>query len=138
MANLLYRSSSTPTTPVSTTVKNSPLTNLEVDGNFKSINDDLTLKAPLNSPTLTGTPTAPTADPYTSTTQIATTKFVVDQITLAGTTSGAAAGAFFENNIVLAESYTITAGKNAGTFGPVTVNPGVVITVPTGSVWTVV
>ena len=50
MANLLFRASSTATTPVSTSVKNAPLTNLEIDGNFKSVNDDLA-----NKPTLTGT-----------------------------------------------------------------------------------
>lgn len=49
MANLLYRTSASATTPTSTTVKNAPLTNLEVDGNFKSINDDLA-----NKPTLVG------------------------------------------------------------------------------------
>ena len=41
MANLLYRASSTATTPASTTVKNSPLTNLEIDANFKSLNDGI-------------------------------------------------------------------------------------------------
>lgn len=45
MANLLYRQSTTATVPGSTTAKGTPLTNLEVDGNFKSINDDLALKA---------------------------------------------------------------------------------------------
>ena len=37
------------------------------------------LKADLVSPTLTGTPTAPTASPGTNTTQLATTAFVVQQ-----------------------------------------------------------
>ena len=55
MANLLYRASTTPTVPLSTTAKNAPLTNLEVDGNFKSIDNELDLKAPLLSPTFTGT-----------------------------------------------------------------------------------
>lgn len=36
-------------------------------------------KAPINSPDLTGTPTAPTATVNTSSTQIATTEFVVEQ-----------------------------------------------------------
>lgn len=38
--------------------------------------DALALKAPLNSPALTGTPTAPTAAPGTNTTQVASTAFV--------------------------------------------------------------
>lgn len=43
-------------------------------------------KAPLASPNLTGTPTAPTAAPATNTTQIATTAFVQDA--LAGVGAG--------------------------------------------------
>lgn len=41
-----------------------------------SLTSDLALKAPLDSPALTGTPTAPTASGGTNTTQIATTAFV--------------------------------------------------------------
>jgi hypothetical protein len=41
---------------------------------------DLAAKAPLASPTLTGTPAAPTAEAGTDTTQIATTAFVVNEI----------------------------------------------------------
>lgn len=47
------------------------------DPNFSTtINNALALKAPLASPTLTGTPTAPTAVQSTNNTQIATTAFV--------------------------------------------------------------
>lgn len=45
-----------------------------------AVNSALDLKAPLASPTLTGTPTAPTAAVNTNTTQVATTAFVVAQI----------------------------------------------------------
>lgn len=45
---------------------------------------------------------------------------------------------FFENDQTVTGSYTIPTGKNAGTFGPVSINSGVVVTVPSGSVWTVV
>lgn len=50
----------------------------------------LGLKAPLASPALTGTPTAPTADTATSTTQIATTAFVqaVNDALIAGAPTG--------------------------------------------------
>lgn len=44
----------------------------------------LALKAPLASPALTGTPTAPTATPGTNTTQLATTAFVEAAVTGAG------------------------------------------------------
>jgi len=45
---------------------------------------------------------------------------------------------FFENDLTVTGSYTIPTGKNAGTFGPVTINSGVTVTVPSGSVWSVV
>lgn len=44
----------------------------------------------------------------------------------------------YENDATATTNYTITAGKNAGTFGPLTINSGVTITVPSGSVWTIV
>jgi hypothetical protein len=45
---------------------------------------------------------------------------------------------FWLNDTVVTTSYTIPAGKNAVTAGPVTVNDGVTITVSDNSVWTVV
>jgi hypothetical protein len=45
-----------------------------------AVSSDLALKAPLASPALTGTPTAPTAAVNTNTTQVATTAFTVAQI----------------------------------------------------------
>ena len=51
------------------------------DASFAStVTTALGAKAPLASPALTGTPTAPTAAVGTDTTQIATTAFVIDQI----------------------------------------------------------
>jgi hypothetical protein len=57
--------------------------------------------------------------------------------------NGGATGAgtdevFWENDQVITASYTITTNKNALSAGPITVNPGVVVTVPSGSAWTVV
>ena len=75
MANLTYRQA-TQEAPVSTTTKNASLTSQEIDGNFKSLNDELITKAPLVSPGLSGVPTAPTATAGTNTTQLATTAFV--------------------------------------------------------------
>ena len=48
------------------------------------IGDIITNKAPLASPALTGTPTAPTAAAGTSTTQLATTAFVQNAVSQAG------------------------------------------------------
>jgi len=53
-----------------------------VDGVTSSIQTQLNDKAPLASPALTGTPTAPTATSGTNTTQIATTAFVSNAISL--------------------------------------------------------
>ena len=48
------------------------------------------------------------------------------------------ASVFFENGQTVSANYTVTAGKNAGSFGPVTVDTGATVTVPTGSTWSVV
>lgn len=54
-----------------------------LSGVSSSIQTQLGAKAPTNSPALTGTPTAPTAAADTNTTQIATTAFVLGQISAA-------------------------------------------------------
>jgi hypothetical protein len=45
---------------------------------------------------------------------------------------------FWENDKVVSADYQITTGKNAGSFGPVTINSGVTVTIPTSSAWTIV
>ena len=45
---------------------------------------------------------------------------------------------FYENDISVAQSYTITSGKNAMSAGPITLASGTIVTIPNGSVWTVV
>lgn len=62
------------------------------------------------------------------------------EVTSSGGGGGGASGygLLYENNTIAATSYTITAGKNAMSAGPITVNSGVVITVPAGSVYTIV
>lgn len=55
-----------------------------------------------------------------------------------GATGAGSDAVFIENDQAVTADYTITAGKNAGTFGPVTINTNVTVTVPNGSVWTIV
>lgn len=55
-----------------------------------------------------------------------------------GATGSGTNEVFYENDIEVTGSYTITTGKNAMTAGPVTVASGVTVTVPSGSSWTVV
>ena len=45
---------------------------------------------------------------------------------------------FFQNGQTVNNDYTIPSGQNAGSFGPITIATGKTVTVPTGSVWTIV
>ena len=55
-----------------------------------------------------------------------------------GATGGGNDQIFYQNGLNVTTDYTITTNNNAGTFGPVSVDAGVTVTVPDGSVWTVV
>jgi len=56
----------------------------------------------------------------------------------AGATGGSTDQVFYENDQVVTTDYTISTNKNAMTAGPITVNSGVTITIPTGSEWSIV
>jgi hypothetical protein len=60
------------------------------------------------------------------------------QITGGGATGGGSDAVFFENDQTVTTNYTLTTNKNAVTAGPVTVNSGVTVTIPSGSSWVVV
>lgn len=68
-------------------------------------------------------------------------QFSTDNITIAssdsggGATGGGGDRVFLENGTVITTSYTITRTYNALSVGPMTINPGVEITVPDGSIW---
>lgn len=55
-----------------------------------------------------------------------------------GATGGVGNAAFYENDTTITVDYTITTGKNAMTAGPVTIADGVTVTIPNGSVWSIV
>ena len=55
-----------------------------------------------------------------------------------GGASGNGNAIFWENDQTVTGNYTITNGKNAGSFGPITIQSGVTVTVGTGETWTVV
>jgi hypothetical protein len=44
----------------------------------------------------------------------------------------------YENNATISANYTIATGNNAVSAGPITINSGIVVTVPSGSTWVVV
>ena len=69
--------------------------------------------------------------------------FRVDGNTMDITISGGARGnggnnVFFENDITVNADYEITTGKNAMSGGPITINSGVTVSIPSGSTWTIV
>ena len=55
-----------------------------------------------------------------------------------GATGGAGNQVFYENDQTVTANYTIPSTKNAMSAGPITINTGITVTVPTGAVWTIV
>ena len=55
-----------------------------------------------------------------------------------GATGGGSDRVFYENDQVVTTNYTLTSNKNAMTAGPVTINSGITVTVPSGANWVVV
>ena len=56
----------------------------------------------------------------------------------AGATGAGSDKIFWENGQTVTQNYTITDNYNAGTFGPVTINNSVTVTVGAGETWTIV
>jgi len=54
-----------------------------------------------------------------------------------GATGGGGNDVFYENSQVVTNSYTLTTSKNAMSTGPITINSGVVVTVPSTQRWVV-
>jgi hypothetical protein len=64
--------------------------------------------------------------------------FITATSPIGGATGGDGDRVFFENDQTVSSNYTLGTNKNALTAGPVTVANSVVVTVPTGSSWTIV
>jgi len=75
---------------------------------------------------------------------ITATSFVGDGSSLSNLPASAPVGGastntvFFENDKAVAVNYQITSTKNAMSAGPLTINAGIAVTVPSGSSWTIV
>lgn len=54
-----------------------------------------------------------------------------------GATGGGSDAIFYENGKTVTTNYTITSGSNAMSTGPVTINTGVTVTIPSGSRWVI-
>ena len=94
---------------------------------------------------LCGGPTSPTTGAFVGAGQAALMSWdssVGDFVKVAGGSGGATGGGtdqiFFNNGQTVTSNYTVPAATNSGTFGPVTINSGVAVTVSTGSSWTVI
>jgi hypothetical protein len=55
-----------------------------------------------------------------------------------GATGGGSDDVFIENGQTVTTNYTLTAGKNAVSAGPITINAGITVTVPSGASWVIV
>lgn len=64
--------------------------------------------------------------------------FITGTASIGGAVGSGGDRVFFENDQVVTTSYSITANKNAMTAGPVTINNGVTVTIPSGAAWSVV
>ena len=55
-----------------------------------------------------------------------------------GATGGGTDQVFIQNGLTVTYDYSIPATVNAGTFGPVSINSGITVTIPSGVVWSIV
>ena len=55
-----------------------------------------------------------------------------------GATGGSSDDIFYENGQTVTANYTITANKNAMSAGPITINSGVSVVIPSGASWVIV
>ena len=90
------------------TASNYTPANANIDGHLSGIDDELLLKAPLASPSLTGTPTAPTATQGDNSTQLATTAYVDTAVSAGG------GGVDPTLTVVSSTTYTLSAANAPG------------------------
>jgi hypothetical protein len=55
-----------------------------------------------------------------------------------GATGGSSDDVFYENGQTVTTSYTLTTSKNALSAGPITINSGATVTIPSGQSWSIV
>lgn len=134
------------TTIITRAGKGSPLTNNEMDTNLINLN---TYKAEKTSSTgsvagAAGTTAERDASPDIGYDRFNTTlgkKEVwngTNWISSGGATGGGSDDVFYENSKTVTTNYTLTTGKNAMSAGPITIADGVTVTIPDGSVWSIV
>lgn len=55
-----------------------------------------------------------------------------------GAAGGGTDSLFYENDIIMNSNYSISTGKNAMSAGPITIQNGITLTIPSGSAYTIV
>ena len=55
-----------------------------------------------------------------------------------GASGGGSDAVFYENGQTVTSDYSITSSTNAMSAGPITINSGITVTIPSGSTWTIV
>ena len=97
-------------------------------GGIDAINIDASQNVTINKLVLSGTISAPSG------------LIITGNVTSTGSFSAnvfKSTGGIYENNQTIAANYTITSGNSAMSAGPITLNSGVTVTVPSGSRWVV-
>ena len=71
---------------------------------------------------------------------VTATKFLnADGSSISAAVGGASTNSvFFENDKAVAVNYQVTSTKNAMSAGPIAINAGIAVTVPSGCAWTIV
>lgn len=113
--------------------KGSPLTNTELDANFTNLNTDkLELGGTYSGGTANGVA-------YLNGSKVLTTgsALTFDGELLSAPRVSSKQGIFTNANTITANQ-TIAATDNAGSYGPMSINSGVVVTVSSGAVWTII
>jgi hypothetical protein len=54
-----------------------------------------------------------------------------------GATGGGGDQVFVENKVIVTTDYTLTTGKNASSVGPITINSGITVTIPSTQRWVI-
>lgn len=113
--------------------KGSPLTNNELDANFTNLNaDKLELGGTYSGATTNGVA-------YLNGSKVLTTgsALTFDGELLSAPRVSSKQGIFTNANTITANQ-TIPATDNAGSYGSMSINSGVVVTVSSGAVWTII
>ncbi len=77
-------------------------------------------------------------DGYILTASAAAASGMAWAIGTAGATGGGTDQAFYNNDQIITTNYSIPSGKNSITAGPISINSGVLVTIPSGSVWSII